>query len=97
VLAHSTHVKGIGTYVEGVERPRISVVLATGISEETCRSINLGYQDHTAIDPAAWKDRESEGILLVPNAGETLYRLRHDPFTPTTGGPLRDRGEHDGE
>ena len=84
VLAHSTHVKGLGTYVGGVERPRINVVLATGIPEATCRRINLGYRDHTTIDPEAWKDREDEGLLFVPRAGETLYRLRNDPFTRTT-------------
>jgi nickel-dependent lactate racemase len=80
VLAHSTHVKGIGTYVGGVERPRIDVVLATAIPESTCRSINLGYRDPATIDQEAWKHREDEGLLHVPKAGETLYRLRQDPF-----------------
>jgi len=84
VLAHSTHVKGVGTYVGGVERPRINVVLATGIPEATCHRINLGYRDHATIDPEAWRDREDDGLLLVPTAGETLYRLRNDPFRPTT-------------
>ncbi len=80
VLAHSTHVKGIGTYVDGVEHPRINVVLATGMPESTCRKINLGYRDPATIDADAWKNRESEGFLYVPKAGETLYRLRNDPF-----------------
>jgi nickel-dependent lactate racemase len=80
VLAHSTHVRGIGTYEEGKERPRISVVLATGIPEETCRRINLGYRDPKTINPGEWRDRENEGILHVPKAGEMLYRLRNDPF-----------------
>ncbi|MBE9566620.1 MAG: DUF2088 domain-containing protein, partial [Proteobacteria bacterium] len=31
VLAHCTHVKGIGTFENGVERPRVNVVLATQI------------------------------------------------------------------
>ena len=31
-LAHSTHLKGAGTYQGGVERPRIQVTLATGLS-----------------------------------------------------------------
>ncbi|MEN6479013.1 MAG: lactate racemase domain-containing protein, partial [Anaerolineales bacterium] len=31
VMAHSTHVKGTGTYVDGVERPRVNVILATGV------------------------------------------------------------------
>ncbi len=74
VLAHSTHVKGIGTYEGGVEKPRINVVLATDIPEERCRRINLGYRDPRTIDPAEWQNREDEGILCVPDAGETLYR-----------------------
>ena len=78
VLAHSTHVKGQGTYdaATGVERPRITVTLATGISAERCRKINLGYRDPASIDVAAWRDREAEGILVVPRAGEMLYRLK---------------------
>jgi nickel-dependent lactate racemase len=78
ILAHSTHVKGTGTYdaTTGIETPRISVTLATGIPEERCRRINLGYADYREIDPAAWKGREQEGILYVPHAGEMLYRAR---------------------
>jgi nickel-dependent lactate racemase len=76
ILAHSTHVKGTGTYDEarGIETPRISVTLATGIPEERCRRINLGYADYREIDPEAWRGREQEGILFVPHAGEMLYR-----------------------
>ncbi len=75
ILAHSTHVKGIGRYEAGIERPRAQVVLATGIPEPVCRRINLGYLDPRTIDPDAFADREDAGVLLVPNAGETLYRL----------------------
>jgi nickel-dependent lactate racemase len=77
ILAHSTHVKGAGTYdaTHGIETPRIQVTLATGITQERCRRINLGYRDYREIDPAAWAGRESEGRLLVPHAGEALYRL----------------------
>ncbi|HEV8193564.1 MAG TPA: lactate racemase domain-containing protein [Ktedonobacterales bacterium] len=77
VLAHSTHVKGAGSYdaASGIEAPRIQVTLATGIPEERCRRINLGYRDYREIDPAAWEGREDEGKLLVPHAGEMLYRL----------------------
>ena len=82
VLAHSTHVRGLGKYERGVERPRTTVTLATGIPEALCRRINLGYRDPASIDQNEWKDREGEGYLLVPKAGETLYRLRNDPFTP---------------
>jgi hypothetical protein len=75
ILAHSTHVKGIGHYRNGQEHPRIQVILATGISAERCRQINLGYQDYRSINPADWEGREAEGYLLVPKAGEMLYRL----------------------
>lgn len=76
VLAHSTHVKGTGSYEGGVERPRVNVTLATAIPEDTCRKINLGYQDWRTIDLDAWRNREHEGVLLVEKAGEVLYRLR---------------------
>jgi nickel-dependent lactate racemase len=78
VLAHSTHVKGLGTYdaLSGIERPRVQVTLATGLPEARCRKINLGYRDPATIDIAAWSGREHEGILVVPRAGEMLYRLR---------------------
>lgn len=77
VLAHSTHVKGAGTYdaVSGIERPRIQVTLATAISAERCRNVNLGYRDYRRIDPQAWQGREHEGYLCVMNAGEVLYRI----------------------
>jgi nickel-dependent lactate racemase len=77
VLAHSTHVKGLGTYdaATGVERPRIQVTLATGIPEERCRRINLGYLDPAGIRVDDWKGREADGIIVVPRAGEMLYRL----------------------
>jgi nickel-dependent lactate racemase len=80
VLAHSTHVKGIGTFANGVERPRMNVVLATGIPEATCRKINLGYRDPSTIRPEEWMEKEDEGLLYVPKAGEILYRLTNDPF-----------------
>jgi len=78
VLAHSTHLKGKGAYdaETGAESPRISVTLATGISEERCHKLNLNYLDPKSIDPDGWRDRETEGIKLIPRAGEVLYRLR---------------------
>ena len=90
VLAHSTHVKGIGSYDHGVERPRIEVVLATGIPEALCREINLGYRDPRDINPEDYRNREAEGILYVPKAGETLYRWKDAP--PELGGPAAQDG-----
>jgi nickel-dependent lactate racemase len=79
ILAHSTHVRGIGTYADGVEHPRIQVTLATGIPEEVCRRVNLGYRDPATIHIEEYCDREEEGVLFVPNAGEMLYRLENPP------------------
>jgi nickel-dependent lactate racemase len=74
ILAHSTHVKGIGTFIDGVEKPRIEVVLATGIPEDVCKKINLGYVDYRAIDINSYKRRKD--TLVVEKAGEVLYRLK---------------------
>jgi nickel-dependent lactate racemase len=75
ILAHSTHVKGKGTYdaASGVEAPRIQVTLATGISEEQCRRINLGYRDPASVHPERWA---TEGWFVAPHAGEMLYRVK---------------------
>jgi hypothetical protein len=78
VIAHSTHVRGIGTYENGVEHCRARVTLATRIPREVCERINMGYRDPDTIRPADYAGRETEGILLVPKAGEMLYQLR-DP------------------
>lgn len=76
VLAHSTHMRGQGTYDEttGQERLRINVTLSTAIPEEVCRSINVGYLDPASVDLAAYA--QDPTVFVVPNAGEVLYRLR---------------------
>jgi nickel-dependent lactate racemase len=80
VLAHSTHVKGIGAYdaATRLEASRIQVTLATHIPKERCRHINLGYLDPATIDLREWqgREREAEGVLVVPRAGEMLYRVK---------------------
>ena len=78
VLAHSTHVKGLGTYdaQTGVEQPRINVTLATGIPEERCRRINLGYLYPPSVRLEDWNGLEDEGAVVIPRAGERLYRVR---------------------
>lgn len=79
IIAHSSHVRGIGTFEDGVEKCRVRVTLATGIPEETCRAINLGYRDPASIRAEEFANREQEGVLLVPKAGEMLYHLRNRP------------------
>ncbi|HUL76501.1 MAG TPA: lactate racemase domain-containing protein [Vicinamibacteria bacterium] len=76
ILAHSTHVKGLGTWdpATGEESPRIRVTLATGIPRERCERVNLGWLDPATVDVEAW--RRVPGTLVVPRAGEMLYRIR---------------------
>ena len=84
ILAHSTHVKGNGTYdvTTRVEDPRVQVTLATGISPEHCELVNLGYTDPARVDP-----RDYEGdpkTLVIPRAGEMLYRVKTTNHQPPT-------------
>ncbi|MCB0033841.1 MAG: DUF2088 domain-containing protein [Anaerolineales bacterium] len=79
VLAHSTHVRGDGTFEDGIEYPRATVNLATQLSPADCKQLALGYVDPADVDPAAWQGREDEGVLYVPKAGEMLYRVRENP------------------
>ncbi len=79
VVAHSTHVAGIGKMENGIEKPRVKVVLSTGIPEERCRRINLEYRDPRTIRKEDWMGREEEGILYVPHAGEILHKLKDPP------------------
>lgn len=82
VLAHSTHVRGLGTFENGVEHCRATVTLASQISADKCRRLNLGYRDPKTIRLEDFADREEEGILLVPKAGEMLFRLTQDAPRP---------------
>lgn len=76
VLAHGTHLRGSGTYENGVEKARIRVTLASRIPRDLCERLGLGYYDPNSINPDEWQGREGEGVLYVPKAGEILYRLR---------------------
>lgn len=78
VLAHSTHVRGGGTFENRIEKPRVQVTLASQISPETCQRINLGYRDPATIDVESFANREDEGVMLVRKAGEQLYRLENE-------------------
>ncbi|NHC46717.1 lactate racemase domain-containing protein [Motilibacter aurantiacus] len=75
VLAHSTHLRGQGTYDEQAgEHCRITVTLATGISEEATRAAGLEYLDPATLDVAGWQ--ADPDTLVVPQAGEVLFRVR---------------------
>jgi nickel-dependent lactate racemase len=75
VLAHSTHLRGAGTFdpAHG-ETFRVRVTLATGIPEDVVRRANLDYLDPASVDVAAY--RADGETFVVPDAGEVLYRLR---------------------
>lgn len=78
VLAHSTHVRGAGTFENGVEKCRVRVTLASQVPRDVCERINLGYRDPATIDVESFANREDEGVLLVRKAGEMLYRLKSE-------------------
>ena len=75
ILAHSTNVRGDGSFEAGVERPRIKVTLASAIPEESCLGVNLGFRDHQSINLDAWRQKQNGDVLVVENAGQVLYRL----------------------
>ena len=80
ILAHSTHVKGLGTFdaATRTETPRIRVTLATGISRERCDR----DQSRLPRSRDAWTRRSSQsgdGTLVVPRAGEMFYRVGRAP------------------
>ncbi|WP_375490017.1 lactate racemase domain-containing protein [uncultured Jatrophihabitans sp.] len=74
-LAHSTHLRGAGTWDPHTgEHDRVKVTLATGIPEHVVRAANLDYLDPATVDlDAAAADPDT---FFVPDAGEVLYRLR---------------------
>jgi lactate racemase len=85
-LAHSTHLRGQGTWdpING-ERNRVTVTLATGIPEEVVRAVNLNYLDPASVDVAAYE--ADPDTFVEPHAGEILYRLRAGSYPESAGEP----------
>jgi hypothetical protein len=78
VLAHSTHLRGAGTWTpEDGEHDRVTVTLATAISEDETRAHALNYTDPASLDIDA--ARNDPDTLVVDNAGEVLFRLGEPP------------------
>jgi nickel-dependent lactate racemase len=74
IAAHLAHVTYAGrTDEHGKIVPRFRIAMATGLSEETCRRVNLGYLDHRTIDPAAMSG--GADTLVVKDAGRDLYKV----------------------
>ena len=85
-LAHSTHLRGQGTWDSAHgERNRVTVTLATGIPEEVVRAVNLNYLDPASVDIAAYQ--ADPDTLVEPHAGEVLYRLRQGQRGRSPGEP----------
>lgn len=76
VLAHSTHVRGGGTFdpETGVEHNRIKLTLCTQVPRETVEAANANYLSPDDIDFDAL--RADPDVFVEENAGEVLYRLR---------------------
>ncbi|MGA2503170.1 MAG: lactate racemase domain-containing protein [Anaerolineales bacterium] len=88
VLANSTHLRGSGVMEDGVEKPNVRVTLSSKICAEDCARLNLGYLDPAKVNVNEWQDREHEGILYVPRAGEVLYRLIKQPKYQASSGEV---------
>ncbi len=78
IMAHSTNVRGVGTFSNGIEYPRIQVTLATSIPEDVCRAVNLGFRDYRSIELHAWRSKQGDDLLVIENAGQNLFRLKHE-------------------
>ena len=55
----------------------MQVTLATAIPEDVVRRANLNYRSPAEVDAEAWAS--DPDTLVVPEAGEVLYRLRSHP------------------
>lgn len=53
----------------------VRVTLASRILGDVCEGLNLGFGDPESMRLEEGMDRENEGFLSVPKAGETFYRL----------------------
>lgn len=74
IAAHLAHVAYAGRLdAEGKVIPRYKITMASGLDEETCRRVNLGYLDHRSFDYEAL--RSDPDTLIVENAGRDLYQV----------------------
>jgi hypothetical protein len=73
-LAHSTHLRGAGTYDAVTASACASRSPWPPASPRTVRAINLDYLDPAEVDPATWV--ADAGHAGRARAGEVLYRLR---------------------
>jgi nickel-dependent lactate racemase len=73
IAAHLAHVAYAGRLDQhGKVVPRYQITMATGLDEETCRRVNLGYLDYRTLDYEAM--RADPDTLIVADAGRDLYQ-----------------------
>ncbi|HYV13922.1 MAG TPA: lactate racemase domain-containing protein [Pyrinomonadaceae bacterium] len=74
IAAHLAHVAYAGRLDQhGKVVPRYQITMATGVDEETCRRVNLGYLDYRTLDYEAM--RADPDTLVVADAGRDLYQV----------------------
>lgn len=74
IAAHLAHVAYAGrTDEHGRVVPRYKITMATGLDEETCRRVNLGYLDHRTLDVESLSSQPD--TLVVKDAGRDLYKV----------------------
>ncbi|MGH9880921.1 MAG: lactate racemase domain-containing protein [Pyrinomonadaceae bacterium] len=77
VAAHLTQVAYAGrSDASGRIVPRYHITMATGIDEETCRRVNLGFMDHRKFRRSDYE--WDSDTLIVERAGQDLYLV--EPF-----------------
>ena len=74
IAAHLAHVAYAGRVdAEGKVVPRYRITMATGIDEQTCKRVNLGYVDHGTFDYHSFASHPD--TLIVKDAGRDLYKV----------------------
>src|SRR5688572_7523301 len=72
IAAHLAHVAYAGRIDEdGKVVPRYRITMATGIDEQTCKRVNLGYLDYATFD----YETTDPDTLIVNDAGRDLYKV----------------------
>ena len=72
IAAHLAHVAYAGrTDASGNIVPRYRITMASGLDEQTCRRVNLGYLDYRTFD---YGTTDSD-TLVVHDAGRDLYEV----------------------
>jgi nickel-dependent lactate racemase len=74
IAAHLAHVAYAGRVDEhGHVVPRYRITMASGLDEQTCRQVNLGYLDYRSFDCESVRD--DPDTLIVKDAGRDLYKV----------------------